>query len=420
MNKTQSDTEWVVSVVAGTGEPGYSGDGSLAVDARLNNPFDLAIAPDGSLVFSDTFNHCIRRIDASSGVISTICGTGTRGYSGDGGAAMRAQLNEPYGVVIDRSGRVFFADRLNRRVRAVDTAGVVSTLAGDGSGVCSGDGGPAAEAGLVEPNGLALSPDQSRLFIADVAAHRVRVVDLVSGTIETFAGTGEARHDGDAGPATKACVFGARAVAFAPDGSLYVMERQGSCIRRVRNGVIETVAGTGARGYAGDGGDARLAVFDAPKEMAVDPEGNILVVDTENHAIRQIGARSWIVTTIASGLARPHGAAVAADGSVLVGDWDQITESLRPDKKRLAMAWTPPKSLVFIHGGSAAGRRGTRNDQRACRHAIGVGELPPDQPVNARISPATMAGLSNSARWPAPAMMRVVVSPLMPLANTSA
>ena len=320
MNKTQSGAEWAVSIVAGTGEPGYSGDGSLALEARLNNPFDLAFAPDSSLVFSDTFNHCIRRIDAASGVISTICGTGAKGFSGDGGLAVHAQLNQPYGVAIDRSGRVFFADRLNRRVRVIDAAGIVSTLAGDGSGVYSGDGGPAAGAGLVEPNGLALSPDQSRLFIADVAGHRVRVVDLTVGTIETFAGTGEARHHGDGGPAAEAAVFGARAVRFAPDGSLYVMERQGSCIRRVQDGMIETVAGTGTRGYSGDGGDARSAVFDAPKEMAVDHEGNIFVVDTENHAIRRIDARSWIITTIASGLARPHGAVVAPDGSVLVGD----------------------------------------------------------------------------------------------------
>ena len=115
-------------------------------------------------------------------------------------------------------------------------------------------------------------------------------------------------------------MFGARAIAFAPDGSLYVMERQGSRIRQIHNGVITTVAGTGARGYAGDGGPARSAVFDAPKEMAIDPAGNIYVVDTENHAIRLIDAKTWIVTTIASGLARPHGALVAPDGSVLIGD----------------------------------------------------------------------------------------------------
>jgi DNA-binding beta-propeller fold protein YncE len=158
------------------------------------------------------------------------------------------------------------------------------------------------------------------LFIADVAGQRVWVVDLDRGTASVFAGTGEARHDGDGGPALAASLFGPRALAFAPDGSLYVMERQGSCIRRIRDGVIETVAGTGARGYAGDGDNARLAVFAAPKEMAVDPAGNIFVVDTENHAIRRIDAATWIVTTIASGLARPHGAIVATDGTVLVGD----------------------------------------------------------------------------------------------------
>jgi DNA-binding beta-propeller fold protein YncE len=320
MINTQPSTEWTVTVVAGTGEKGYSGDGSSALDARLDNPFDLAFSPDGSLVFSDTFNHCIRRIDAVSGIISTICGTGERGFAGDGGPAIRAQLNEPYGVVVDRLGRVFFADRRNGRVRVIDTMGIVTTAAGDGAGVFSGDGGPAAQAGLVEPNGLTFDPEQRRLFIADVAGHRVRAVDLAAGTIATFAGTGEARHDGDGGKAVDAGVFGARAVAFAPDGSLYVMERQGSCIRRIRDGVIETVAGTGARGYDGDGGDARSAVFDAPKEMAVDPAGNIYVVDTENHAIRLIDAKTWIVTTIASGLARPHGALVTPDGSVLVGD----------------------------------------------------------------------------------------------------
>jgi sugar lactone lactonase YvrE len=296
---------WRVETVAGTGEAGYSGDGSSALSARLNNPFDLAFLPDGNLIFSDTFNHCLRRIDTATSVISTICGNGEKGCAGDGGPATRALLNEPYGVVADRSGRVFFADRLNGRVAVIDTPGTIRTLVRNG---------------MVEPNGLALSPDQSQLFIADVAGQRVWVVDLATETASVFSGTGEAAHDGDGGPAAGAGLFGPRAVAFAPDGSLYVMERQGSCIRRIRDGVIETVAGTGARGYAGDGGDAGAAVFAAPKEMAVDARGNIFVVDTENHAIRRIDAASWVVTTIAPGLARPHGAVVAPDGSVLVGD----------------------------------------------------------------------------------------------------
>lgn len=283
------EARWTMSTVAGTGEQGYSGDGGPAIEAKLNNPFDLAFDPAGNLVFSDTYNHCIRRIDQRSGIITTIAKGG---------------LNQPYGIVIDKRGTIYVADRLNKRVCRID----------------GGTGAIATLAELVEPNGLALDRDHRRLFIADVADHRVRVIDLASGALSTFAGTGEAKHDGDGGPATAAGVFGARAVALAPDDSLYILERQGSSLRRVRDGIIETIAGTGARGYSGDGGDARAAVFDAPKEMAIDPSGNIFIVDTENNAIRLIDAKTWIVTTIASSLARPHGALVAPYGSIYIGD----------------------------------------------------------------------------------------------------
>jgi DNA-binding beta-propeller fold protein YncE len=332
-----ADTQWIISTVAGTGAKGNAGDGGAATQALLNNPFDLAFDPAGNLCFSDTYNHCIRRIDARSGIITTIAGSGERGFSGDGGPATRAQMDQPYGIVIDRSGNIYIADRLNGRVRRVDGAsGVITTLAGDGSGKYSGDGGPADRAGLAEPNGLALDREHRRLFVADVADNRVRVVDLASGIITTFAGTGKAAHAGDGGSAASADVFGARAVALAPDDSLYVLERQGSSLRRVRDGIIETVAGTGARAYGGDGHDARHAVFNAPKEMAVDPSGNVFIVDTENHAIRLIDAQTWVVTTIAgngeagpggdggpanaASLARPHGALVGPDGAVYIGD----------------------------------------------------------------------------------------------------
>jgi DNA-binding beta-propeller fold protein YncE len=295
---------WTLSTVAGTGEQGYAGDGGPATSALLNNPFDLAFDPAGNLCFSDTYNHCIRRIDARSGIITTIAGTGEAGFSGDGGPALQAQMNQPYGIVIDRAGNIYIADRLNKRVRRIDgRTAMMSTLAT-----------------MVEPNGLALDREHRRLFVADVADHRVSAIDLATSAISTFAGTGEARHDGDGGPATSAGVFGARAVALAPDDSLYILERQGSSLRRVHDGIIETIAGTGARGYAGDDNDARNAVFDAPKEMAIDPAGNVFIVDTENHVIRLIDAKTWIVTTICTDLARPHGAVVGADGAVYIGD----------------------------------------------------------------------------------------------------
>jgi hypothetical protein len=334
MTGTQSGAGWIIDTVAGTGAQGRAGDGGPAEAALLNNPFDLAFDPDGNLIFSDTYNHRICRIDMRTKVITTVAGSGEAGFDGDGGRAIGAKLNQPYGVVVDADGTVFFADRLNGRVRMVDRAGRIATLAGDGSGKFSGDGGKSNAAGLAEPNGLALA--NGRLFITDVADHRVRVVDLASGIIDTFAGTGEASDSGDGGPAKQAGTWGARAVAFAPDGSLYLMERQGSRIRQIKDGIITTIAGTGARGYSGDGGDARAAVFDAPKEMAVAPNGDIFVVDTENHAIRLIDATTKIVRTIAgngtagpggdggpaeqAGLARPHGAVVAPDGRVFIGD----------------------------------------------------------------------------------------------------
>ena len=329
---------WVITTAVGTGERGFGGDGGPAARAQLNGPFDVGFDPDGNLYFSDTFNHRIRRVDARTGNITTCAGSGEAGYSGDGGPATQARLNEPYGIAVDNAGNVHVADRHNHCVRRIDSAsGVITTLAGNGTAGFGGDGGPAQQAGMVEPNGLALDPTQRRLFVADVADHRVRVVDLVPGTISTFAGTGEARHSGDGGPADRAGVFGARAVKVAPDGTVYILERQGSTLRAVdpATGIFNTVAGTGARGYSGDGGPAKDAVFDAPKEFTLDPGGDILIVDTENHAIRRIYAASGIVETIAggrkgpegdggpataAGLGRPHGAVVGPDGAIYIGD----------------------------------------------------------------------------------------------------
>jgi len=255
-----ANAAWVITTAVGTGERGFGGDGGPAERALLNGPFDVGFDADGNLYFSDTFNHRIRRVDVRTGVITTCAGSGEAGYSGDRGPAIRARLNEPYGIAVDSAANVYIADRHNHCVRLLDSVtGVITTFAGNGTAGFGGDGGPASRAGMVEPNGLALDPTQRRLYIADVADHRVRVVDLATGTISTFAGTGEATHSGDGGPAAAAGVHGARAVKVAPNGTVYILERQGSTLRAVdpRTGIITVFAGTGARGYGGDGGPAR-------------------------------------------------------------------------------------------------------------------------------------------------------------------
>ena len=330
--------EYIITTVVGTGDKGFAGDGGPANAALLNGPFDVAFDAGGNLYFSDTFNNRIRRVDARSGVIGTVAGTGDKGFSGDGGPATGAALNEPYGIALDRAGNIFVADRLNRRVRRIDAlSGIISTLAGTGEAAYGGDGGPAAGAGLAEPNGLAFDAGERHLYITDVADNRVRIVDLARRTIATFAGTGAPEHSGDGGLASAAGTFGARAVKVGAEGTIYILERQGSSLRAVdpRTGIITTIAGTTARGYGGDGGPALAAVFDAPKEMAIDRDGSLIIVDTENHAIRRIDRTSGIVSALAggrkgtagdggpatdAGLDRPHGAIVGPDGAIYIGD----------------------------------------------------------------------------------------------------
>jgi streptogramin lyase len=327
-----------IYAVAGTGKTGYSGDGGPAMKAELHDPFDVALDRDVNLFFSDTMNHCVRRVDVKTGVITTVAGCGKKGYSGDGGPATEATMNEPYGIAFDADGNLFIVDRLNACIRRVDAKSkTIRTIAGTGKPGFSGDGGPAEKAQLREPNGIALD-GRGKLYIADVRDQRVRVLDLASGVITTFCGNGEKKEAGDGGPYQQAKLLGPRAVAVGRDGSVYICEREGNAIRRVNlaTGMIERVAGTGAAGYAGDGGPALKATFRGPKELKVDPAGNVFVVDTENHAIRRIDAATGIIQTVAgSGTAghaggggfatdaklnRPHGVCVAPDGGFYIGD----------------------------------------------------------------------------------------------------
>lgn len=328
----------LIWTVVGTGEAGYCGDGGAARQAGLNQPFDVALDRQGNLYFSEAHNHCIRRVERGTGIVTTVAGSGTAGYSGDGGPATVAELHSPYGIALDAAGNLYIVDRLNACIRLVDAVtGIIRTLAGTGHAGYGGDGGPAHRAQLQEPNDIVLD-SQGRAFIADVRDHRVRMVDLATGVITTFAGTGEGGSSGDGGPASRAPLFGPRALAFSSAGDLYICLRNDHKVRKVdrRTGLISTVAGTGNQGYSGDDGPATLATFNGPKEIAIDTQDNIFVVDTENHCIRRIEPASGFVTTVAgtghaggegdggpataARLRRPHGACVDAAGNLYIGD----------------------------------------------------------------------------------------------------
>ena len=325
-----------IQTIAGTGEPGYSGDGGPAGRALLREPFMCDFDRQGNLYFSEARNHTVRRVDLATGVITTVAGTGAEGYSGDGGPAVSATLNQIYALIIDANNDIYVVDRLNAAVRRIEAAtGIITTVAGTGEPGYSGDGGPGNMAQLREPNDVFLDGRRG-LLIADIQDQRVRRLDLATGIITTFAGNGEKERAGDGGPAKQAGILGARAVCMDSKGNTYICEREGHGVRKVdANGMMSTFAGTGERGYEGDGGPAITATWNGPKAIRCDLQDNIIVVDTENHAIRRIDATTGTVTTIAgghqggdgdggnateAGLDRPHGCGVDGQGNIYIAD----------------------------------------------------------------------------------------------------
>jgi DNA-binding beta-propeller fold protein YncE len=319
-----------VATLIGTGVPGYS-------DRQVNNPYGLAIGPDRGLCFCDLDNQRVRRLDLRTGKTSTLAGNGQKGYVGDGGKAIDASLNMPHEIQFDAAGDLYIAERDSHVVRRVDgNSGVISTLAGTGTAGFSGDGGPAASAQLRSPHSIAVEPRGRRLLICDVGNHRLRVVDLRTGIITTIGGTGQRLPTPDGARLEGTPLNGPRTMAFDRAGTLYLALREGNAIHRVdpATNTIHHVAGTGEQGYTGDGGPARLATLAGPKGLAWG-RGALYVVDTENHAIRRIDLRSGTITTVLGtgqrgdgpepdplrcALSRPHGVLVDARGVVYIGD----------------------------------------------------------------------------------------------------
>ncbi len=336
-----------IDTFAGTGKNGFSGDGGPATAAQLSGPTGIARSPDGALFICDTENQRIRKV-APDGTITTFAGNGTRGYFGDGGAAIQAAMNEPYEVRFDASGNVYFVERLNHCVRRVDAkTGVISTIAGTGKAGFSGDGGPATAAEMNEPHSIGFDR-AGDLFICDVKNHRVRKVAMKTGIISTFAGTGEKKPALDGSPFATAPLNGPRALDFDRAGDLWIALREGNAVLKIdiAAGTISRVAGTGKQGFTRNGGLAKDATLSGPKGLAVAPNGDVILADTESHSVRRIDAKSSKLELVAGTgkkgagaagdplacpLDRPHGVFVDPNGTIFIGDTDsQRVRIVRP------------------------------------------------------------------------------------------
>jgi streptogramin lyase len=255
-----------VSTIAGTGVAGFSGDGGPGVKGQTNNPYGLVIGPDGALYFCEVGNHRVRRLDMKTHRLSTVAGSGAKGYSGDGGPATQALLNEPYEVRFDKAGNMFFVE-MQIAVRRVDAkTKMISTVAGNGSPGFAGDGGPAAKAQFKQPHSLAFDPSGA-LLICDIGNNRIRRIDFKTGLIDTYAGTGEKKPTPDGAPLTGTPLNEPRSMDLDPQGNLYLVLRQGNAVYRIdsTDKKIHHLAGTGEKGNTGDGSDARQAKLKRPQ-----------------------------------------------------------------------------------------------------------------------------------------------------------
>jgi len=271
--------------VAGTGTPGFSGDGGHAITAQLRNPFDVAIDAAGNLYIADSGNARVRRV-ANDGVITTVAGNGAAGFGGDGGPAIAAQLNNPRGIAIDATGNLYIADTGNARIRKVTPNGLITTISGNGLTANPGENGPAIEAKLRSPYGMVLDKS-GKLYFTEMGGQRVRMIST-NGQITTIAGNGTRGSSGDGGPAAAAQLLGPLGLALDGD-NLYIAESGGFRVRKVtKDGIITTLAGNGTRGSGGGGGPPLAAQLDSPLRVAVGPSDTLYIVDAGAQRLRII------------------------------------------------------------------------------------------------------------------------------------
>jgi uncharacterized repeat protein (TIGR01451 family) len=307
--------------------PGYTGDLGPATSATLSDPEGLAIDSAGNIYIADTGNNCVRRV-YPNGTILTIAGTGAYGYSGDGGAATSATFVNPAGIAVDTAGNVYVADSGNHAVRKISASGVITTIAGNGNPGYSGDGGVAVSAELDNPTGVAV--DSSRnVYVADMYNCVIREI-TASGEIVTFAGNRIPGYLGDGSQATAAELAYPSDVAVDGSGNVYIADSQNSVVRKVSTaGVIGTAAGNGTAGYAGDSGSATLAKLNFPSGVAVTASGTLYIADSDNSRVRQVTSSGTITTVAGNGayggsgnaaLVNPAGVAVDSGGNLYIAD----------------------------------------------------------------------------------------------------
>ncbi len=333
-----------IETVIGTGKTDNNGNSGPADQFNVSSPFGVEIGPDGALYITEVGNHRVLRLDRKTRQVTTVAGNGAKGYSGDGGPATAAALNEPYEVRFDNDGNMIFVEMMNHLVRRVDAkTGIITTLAGTGNPGFSGDGGLAIKATFNRPHSIALSSDATKehgfLYVADIGNHRIRRINLTTGVVKTIAGDGRKRMPVTGEIITDRPIVGPRAL-FLKGHDLWIALREGHSVWRLNlsDGRIHHIAGTGQRGFHGDGGTALAAKFNGPKGIAVGPSGNVFVVDTENQVVRRINVAKKTIETIAgtgpkakgySGdggkakaakMDRPHGLCVDREGVIYIGD----------------------------------------------------------------------------------------------------
>jgi len=326
-----------ITTVAGTGRGELDRFEGPADRVNINQTFGVELAPDGGLYICEVGHHRVLRLDLKRRTVTTVAGTGKQGYAGDGGRATEARLNEPYEVRFDRAGNMYVVEMVGAVVRKVDAkSGLISTVAGTSKPGFGGDGGPAVQAQLRSPHSIALD-DHGGLYIADIGNHRIRRVDLETGVIETVAGNGERTLPVDDTVATGRPMLGPRALHVVGE-TMWIALREGHSVWRMdlKTRRLRHVAGTGAKGF--HDGPAAEATFNGPKGIVAGPHDDIFVVDTENQVIRRIDVKAGEVSTVAgvgpngrgyggdggparqAKMDRPHGITVDAHGGLYIGD----------------------------------------------------------------------------------------------------